>query len=131
MNTSRPISAQKSYVLALHFDMVPRELQKVLDELEASRLHGNGHWENLQELRWVLQDAAGKKLPPPATRDVSGELWWTAVGKNITPTRGLECSANPTTPEPETSFFASDRYEQSIRAIKGLKDAFLGVDDKL
>src|SRR5271165_7053668 len=37
VNTSRPISSQKSYVLALHFDMVPRELQKVLDELEASR----------------------------------------------------------------------------------------------
>ena len=53
------------------------------------------------------------------------------IGKNITPTRGFECSANTTTPEPETSFFASDRYEQSIRAIKGLKDTLLGVNCKL
>jgi hypothetical protein len=31
----------------------------------------------------------------------------------------------------ETSSFAADGYKQSIRTIKGLKDAFLGVNDKL
>jgi hypothetical protein len=31
----------------------------------------------------------------------------------------------------ETSSFAADGYKQSIRTIKGLKDTFLGVNDKL
>jgi YD repeat-containing protein len=43
--------------------MTPQELQKVLDELEASRASRKRAWENLQELRWVLQDSAGMKLP--------------------------------------------------------------------
>jgi hypothetical protein len=44
------------------------ELQKVPDELEASRSSRQRSWENLQELRWVLQDWAGMKLPPPAKK---------------------------------------------------------------
>jgi hypothetical protein len=43
--------------------MIPQELQKVFDELKASRSSRKRAWENLQELRWVLQDSAGMKLP--------------------------------------------------------------------
>ena len=48
----------------------------MLDELEASRSSRKRAWENLQELRWVLQDSAGMKLPPPAkkTIDLEGKL---------------------------------------------------------
>ena len=48
--------------------MTPHEVQKVPDELEASRSSRKRAWENLQELRWVLQDSAGMKLPPPAKK---------------------------------------------------------------
>jgi hypothetical protein len=41
--------------------MTTEELQKVLDELEASRSSRKRTWENLQELRWVLQDSAGPR----------------------------------------------------------------------
>jgi hypothetical protein len=51
--------------------MTPQELQKVLDELEASRSSQKRAWENLQELRWVLQDSAGMKLPPPAKKTMT------------------------------------------------------------
>jgi hypothetical protein len=44
----------------------PEELQKLLDELEASRRSRRPAWENLQEIRWVLKDTAGVDLPPPA-----------------------------------------------------------------
>jgi hypothetical protein len=54
--------------------MTPQELQKVLDELEASRSSRRRAWENLQELRWVLQDSAGMKLPPPAKKTID-QFW--------------------------------------------------------
>jgi hypothetical protein len=65
--------------------MTPQELQKVLDELEASRSSRRRAWENLQELRWVLQDSAGMKLPPPAkkTIDLEGRLIKDGVRKAI------------------------------------------------
>jgi hypothetical protein len=65
--------------------MIPHELQKVLDELEASRSSRKRAWENLQELRWVLQDSAGLKLPPPAkkTIDLEGRLIKDGVRKAI------------------------------------------------
>jgi hypothetical protein len=65
--------------------MTPQELQKVLDELEASRSSRKRAWENLQELRWVLQDSAGMKLPPPAkkTIDLEGRLIKDGVRKAI------------------------------------------------
>jgi hypothetical protein len=53
--------------------MTPQELQKVLEELEASRSSRKRAWENLQELRWVLQDSAGMKLPPPAKKTIDLE----------------------------------------------------------
>jgi hypothetical protein len=37
--------------------MTPQELEKVMDELKASRSSRKRAWENLQEIRWVLQDA--------------------------------------------------------------------------
>jgi hypothetical protein len=54
----------------------PAELQKVLDELEASRASRRRAWENLQELRWVLKDTTGTELPPPAkkTIDLEGRI---------------------------------------------------------
>jgi hypothetical protein len=65
--------------------MTAEELQKVLDELEASRSSRKRAWENLQELRWVLQDSAGMKLPPPAkkTIDLEGRLIKDGVRKAI------------------------------------------------
>src|SRR5580704_11506214 len=35
--------------------MTPQELQGLIDELEASRSSRKRAWENLQEIRWVLQ----------------------------------------------------------------------------
>jgi hypothetical protein len=65
--------------------MTPKELQKVLDELEASRSSRKRAWENLQEIRWVLQDSAGMKLPPAAkkTIDLEGKLIKDGVRKAI------------------------------------------------
>ena len=65
--------------------MTPQELQKVLDELEASRSSRKRAWEILQELRWVLQDSAGMKLPPPVkkTIDLEGRLVKDGVRKAI------------------------------------------------
>ena len=40
----------------------PKALQELLDELEASRASRKRAWENLQEIRWVLKDAAGVEL---------------------------------------------------------------------
>ena len=65
--------------------MTPQELQKVLDELEASRASRRRAWENLQEIRWVLQDSAGMKLPPSAkkTIDLEGKLIKDGVRKAL------------------------------------------------
>jgi hypothetical protein len=60
---------------ARHVQDDSQELQKVPNELEASRSSRKRAWENLQELRWVLLDSAGMKLPPPAkkTTDLKGK----------------------------------------------------------
>jgi hypothetical protein len=65
--------------------MTPQELQKVLDELEASRSSRKRAWENLQEIRWVLQDSAGMKLPAAAkkTIDLEGKVIKDGVRKAI------------------------------------------------
>src|SRR5271154_2972462 len=65
--------------------MNPQELQKVLEELDASRSSRKRAWEILQELRWVLEDSAGMKLPPPAkkTIDLEGRLIKDGVRKAI------------------------------------------------
>jgi hypothetical protein len=65
--------------------MLPQELQKVLDELEASRASRRRAWENLQEIRWVLKDTTGMDLPPPArkTIDLEGRLVKDGVRKAI------------------------------------------------
>ena len=51
----------------------PKELQGVLDELKASRESRKRAWENLQEIRWVLKDAAGVELPPPKRKTIDLE----------------------------------------------------------
>jgi hypothetical protein len=48
--------------------ITPQELQKLLDEREASRASRKRAWENLQEIRWVLKDIVGMELPPPKSR---------------------------------------------------------------
>jgi hypothetical protein len=65
--------------------ITPQELQKLLDELEASRASRRRAWENLQEIRWVLKDSAGMDLPPPArkTIDLQGRLVKDGVRKAI------------------------------------------------
>jgi hypothetical protein len=56
--------------------ITPQDLQKLLDEREASRASRKRAWENLQEIRWVLKDVTGVDLPPPArkTIDLEGRL---------------------------------------------------------
>jgi hypothetical protein len=65
--------------------MTEQELQKVLDELQASRSSRKRPGENLQELPWVLQDSAAMKLPPPArkTIDLEGKQIKDGVRKAI------------------------------------------------
>ena len=57
----------------------------MLDELEASRASRKRAWENLQEMRWVLQDVAGIELPPPArkTIDLEGRIVKDGVRKAV------------------------------------------------
>jgi hypothetical protein len=64
--------------------MLPQELQKVLDELEASRA-SRRRAGNLQEIRKVLKDSAGPELPPPArkTIDLEGRIVKDGVRKAI------------------------------------------------
>jgi hypothetical protein len=56
--------------------ITPQDLQKLLDEREASIASRKRAWENLQELRWVLKDVTGMELPPPArkTIDLEGRI---------------------------------------------------------
>jgi hypothetical protein len=63
----------------------PKELQDLLDELEASRASRKRAWENLQEIRWVLKDTAGVELPPPArkTIDLEGRIVKDGVRKTV------------------------------------------------
>ena len=70
----------------------PKELQDVLDELEASRATRKRAWENLQEIRWVLKDAAGVELPPPArkTIDTTPEEWFDSLNPRGLRTLGGE-----------------------------------------
>lgn len=51
----------------------PKELQDLLDELEASRASRKRAWENLQEIRRLLKDVAGVELPAPARKTVDLE----------------------------------------------------------
>jgi hypothetical protein len=70
--------------------LTPQALQALLDELEASRASRKRAWENLQELRWVLKDAASVELPPPPrkTIDLEGRLVKDGIRKALT--QGLE-----------------------------------------
>ena len=62
-----------------------KELQDLIDEFEASRRSRRRAWENLQEIRWVLKDAAGVELPPPArkTIDLEGRIVKDGVRKTV------------------------------------------------
>src|SRR6202045_5215603 len=53
--------------------ITPQDLQKLLDEREASRASRKRAWENLQEIRWVLKDITGMDLPPPARKTIDLE----------------------------------------------------------
>jgi hypothetical protein len=65
--------------------MNPQELQDLLDELEASRASRKRAWENLAEIRWVLADVCGIKLPPAArkTIDLEGRIVKDGVRKAL------------------------------------------------
>ena len=65
--------------------LTPKALQDLLDELEASRASRKRAWENLQEIRWALKDAAGVELPPPArkTIDLEGRIVKDGVRKTV------------------------------------------------
>jgi len=61
--------------------ITPEALQKLPDELEASRASRKRAWENLPEIRWVLKDTTGTELPAPQRRtiDLEGRLVKDAV----------------------------------------------------
>ena len=63
----------------------PKELQDLLDEVEASRRSRKRAWENLAEIRFVLKDTAGVELPPPArkTIDLEGRIVKDGVRKTL------------------------------------------------
>jgi hypothetical protein len=65
--------------------MTPQELQKLLDERDASRASRRRAWENLQEIRWVMKDTCGIELPPPAkkTIDLEGRIVKDGVRKAL------------------------------------------------
>jgi hypothetical protein len=60
--------ASKRWANASIFPMssTPQALQDLLDELEASRSSRKRAWDILQEIRWVLKDAAGMEFQPAA-----------------------------------------------------------------
>jgi hypothetical protein len=76
-------------ILFIAMSITPQALQALRDEVEASRASRKRAWENLQELRWVLKDAAGIELPPPArkTIDLEGRLVKDGVRKALTQRR--------------------------------------------
>jgi hypothetical protein len=65
--------------------VTPEAIKKILDELEASRASRKRAWENLQEIRWILKDATGINLPPPArkTIDLEGRVVKEGVRKIV------------------------------------------------
>jgi hypothetical protein len=64
----------------------PKELQDLLDEVQACRSSRKRAWENLQEFRWVLKDLSGIELPPPArkTIDLEGRIVKEGLRKALT-----------------------------------------------
>jgi hypothetical protein len=61
------------YMNTYPMSLSPKELQDLLDELEASRASRKRAWENLQEIRWVLKDSAGVELPAAARKTINLE----------------------------------------------------------
>jgi hypothetical protein len=63
----------------------PQELQAILDELEKSRASRRRAWENLKEIRWVLEETAGIRLEPPASKtiDLEGRIVKDGVRKAL------------------------------------------------
>jgi hypothetical protein len=58
----------------------PRDLQKLLDELEASRASRKRAWENLQEIRWVLKTSQGWSCRRrPGRRSIWNASWLKTV----------------------------------------------------
>jgi hypothetical protein len=53
--------------------ITPEALQKMLDELAASRASRRRAWENLQEIRWVVKDVAGVELPAAERKTIDLE----------------------------------------------------------
>jgi len=66
-------------------ELTPKAIQDLLDELEASRASRKRAWEVLQEIRWVLKDAARMDLPPPARKkiDLEGRIVKDGVRKAL------------------------------------------------
>jgi hypothetical protein len=63
----------------------PQDLQDLPDELKASRASRKRAWEILQEIRFVLKDAAGVELPPQVrkTIDLEGRIVKDGVDKSL------------------------------------------------
>jgi hypothetical protein len=73
--------------------ITPQDLQKLLDEREASRASRKRAWENLQEIRWVIQDVVGSAATgkeDERNRDQlydlvtgSGPAWFNAIRTSL------------------------------------------------
>ena len=50
--------------------ITPQAVQKFLDEVEKSKASRKRAWDNLQEIRWALNDTAGIELPAPARKTI-------------------------------------------------------------
>jgi hypothetical protein len=86
LNVSKKLDERCVLLNTLSQELTPKVIQGLLDEVEVSRASRKRAWENLQEIRWVLQDSAGMKLPPPArkTIDLEGRVVKDGVRKAIT-----------------------------------------------
>jgi hypothetical protein len=104
--------------------ITPEDLQKLLDEREASRASRKRAWENLQEIRWVLKDIVGMELPPPArkTIDLEGRLVKDGVSELVEAIRRYRKLAEKTPLTLQGSDFARgvEELNKAIDRAEGL-----------
>ena len=53
--------------------VTPEEIERILNELEASRASRKRAWEILQDLRRLLKATPGVQLPPPSRKTIDAE----------------------------------------------------------
>jgi hypothetical protein len=74
-----------THVLSLN----PKDLQDLLEQIEASRSWRKCAWEKFAEIRWALKDTTGVELPPPAGKTIDIE------GRNVKGRGAENCQGRP------------------------------------